>query len=394
MLAAASAVAVFGAFVVVNVMVPYPGAAHPVGSAAVLFAIAGAAVFWAQKQPTPRPVTVEAQGGRLVVDGALVPVTDAVVSEAKGGTWRVAFSDARGRPAPSFVLATRAQADALARAALPPEGQRLAVFLLMPGGVARLVGIAWALIWFLCMPIVPLSRTIGGPFIHFTIFPIVLLMSVRMRVTVGNDGLHLSWIRVWNRYVSLAEVREAVVEKGRLVLRLRSGRVMRLGGRERRDTSSPAVARRVTALLGATLPGLAEAEALLAQGARSTAEWHESLRSLQAAGYRTAALSPTRLFALIEHPGASISARVGAALLLEGTLDEEGKARLRAFAASCVIPELRRALEASASAAETRGDSEGGRYRVGAGESPGDAAAASDGDDDAAEGEKRASLSG
>jgi hypothetical protein len=72
-------------------------------------------------------------------------------------------------------------------------------------------------------------------------------------------------------------------------------------------------------------------------------------------GYRTGAVPPERLWRVVEDPCADRMARTGAALALAPGLDEGGRDRLRAAAASCAEPRLRIALSTAASEAGARG---------------------------------------
>jgi hypothetical protein len=91
--------------------------------------------------------------------------------------------------------------------------------------------------------------------------------------------------------------------------------------------------------------------ALLERGDKSREAWLTSLRNLghgANAGPRQAPVPTERLWRIVESPGASVSARAGAALALGPNLDEEGKSRLRIASQETAEPHLRIALESAA----------------------------------------------
>jgi hypothetical protein len=90
---------------------------------------------------------------------------------------------------------------------------------------------------------------------------------------------------------------------------------------------------------------------LLRRAGARTREWVRSLRALTPQrddGYRVAATPPERLWRFVEDPRADRAARTGAALALAPSLDEQGRARLRAAADACAEPSVRMALAVAA----------------------------------------------
>jgi hypothetical protein len=77
------------------------------------------------------------------------------------------------------------------------------------------------------------------------------------------------------------------------------------------------------------------------------AAWREALGAMraQADSYRSATLGRDDLLAVVESPAAPLERRLGAALALAPTSDDEGRSRIRAAARACADPLMRVALE-------------------------------------------------
>jgi hypothetical protein len=70
-----------------------------------------------------------------------------------------------------------------------------------------------------------------------------------------------------------------------------------------------------------------------------------ALGASKASVYRATAISRERLWAIVESPGVSPSAREGAALALSARLDESDRARLATLAQNTARPRLRVAFD-------------------------------------------------
>jgi hypothetical protein len=73
--------------------------------------------------------------------------------------------------------------------------------------------------------------------------------------------------------------------------------------------------------------------------------WIDALHALRREAYRQPALTPDRLWSLLEHPRCDPTARFGAATLLRALVDEDGVARLRRTARAFAAPGMRQAIE-------------------------------------------------
>jgi hypothetical protein len=322
------------------------------GLAALVAGKLAAAVLWIVKPTSRRKVSVEAEAGQMIVAGSAMPATGAVASAAPGGGWHVDVYDGARLPAAVFLVASSDEATALATAATPAVGDGPVTFSLpfYQSKVGTFVAGAGSLASFLLLGL--LGKSAWAWPVAFVSIACAAMMLVPLRLTIGRDAIRFAWLR-FRRYVALADVADVSVQQGRLVLRLRTGGTFFLGVREREiggvESNSAATAARIASVL-ASMHEVDDAEELVAQGARSRSAWQDALAELRVERYRHAALTAPRLWSLLEHPRASASARIGAAYLLAGTLDDAGKARLRRFVLGCVDPRLRDELRIASSA--------------------------------------------
>ncbi len=321
------------------------------GLAALVAGKLAAAILWIVKPTSRREVFVEAEAGQLVVAGRAMAATGAVASAAPGGSWHVDVYDGARHPAAVFQVASSDEATVLATAATPAVGDGPVTFSVpfYQSKVGTFVAGAGALASFLLLGL--LGKSAWAWPVAFVSIACAAMMLVPLRLTIGRDAIGFAWLR-FRRYVALADVADVSVQQGRVVLRLLTGGTFFLGVREReigRMESNPAaMAARIASTLASTHE-VDDAEELVAQGARSRSAWRDALAEFRVERYRHAALTAPRLWSLLEHPRASASARVGAAYLLAGTLDDAGQGRLRRFVLGCVDPRLRDELEIVAS---------------------------------------------
>lgn len=94
----------------------------------------------------------------------------------------------------------------------------------------------------------------------------------------------------------------------------------------------------------------------LCRGGRDSEAWLDALPATvdARASFRSPALPPAVLLRVVEDATQHEDARVGAALALRDTLDDESRARIRAAAGACASTELRHALEAAAAEDDAR----------------------------------------
>jgi hypothetical protein len=194
----------------------------------------------------------------------------------------------------------------------------------------------------------------------------LLLTTIPTRLTVGLDGIVISWLG-GRRLVRFSELRSCEVEGDVLRLTRRDGRVERLVadwqayhahsqegvvGFGSKRAYLDAVAARVSEALEASRDrraGLATGQ--LERASRPVAAWVRELRGLlvdRAAGFREGAALPEHFWGTVEDAQAPAEIRAAAATALAPTLDPEGRQRLRVIASVAVTPGLRVALEAAA----------------------------------------------
>jgi hypothetical protein len=184
----------------------------------------------------------------------------------------------------------------------------------------------------------------------------LVLSNFWTRVMVGSDGVLLRRVAARRRFVSYADLRSVDIDGEAVVLTLRTGEriALRLGrGRAQKETRD-AIHRRITEALAAFERdrGTHAAQALVAPGGRAVASWLEAVRGIGVAtGYRAATLDADRLWRIVEDAGAPPGARAGAAVAL-GSLDTEGRERLRVAGGTVADPRLRVALDCVADDAD------------------------------------------
>ncbi len=216
--------------------------------------------------------------------------------------------------------------------------------------------------------------------------PLVFAGMLPSKVEVGADGILQRWL--WTRkFLPISQIASVYAGDDRTIcVRLRDGseELIYTSARRRGSFGSSWAARHRDAILARineTLVGYAgrgpaaDIAAMVAKGTRSRGDWLASLDKLRdrAGGYRDAVVRDEDLWRVIEDPSAPEDARGAAALLLRGSLDDAGRARVRVAAEATASPKLRVALDAAGGAAteealrsaleELGGDDDGGAAR-------------------------------
>lgn len=183
---------------------------------------------------------------------------------------------------------------------------------------------------------------------------VVVDKSLRTRVKVGADGIYTE-SRIRRRFYPFSQIQSAELGDWGVDLHLRSGETRELrtrprGDRREKDFVTAALLERIQEALAQRdeRQGEPQAAALIARGERDVDAWLEGLERLKQGGYRIAALDEERLWKVVRDASAAPTARAGAAMLLRGTLDEEGRAKLRIAAEATALPRVRVVLEAAA----------------------------------------------
>jgi len=195
--------------------------------------------------------------------------------------------------------------------------------------------------------------------------PLVFAGMMPSKIEVGVDGILQRWL--WSRtFIPISQI--ATVTRGNdrtIHVHLRDGReeliytsARRRGGfgaslaTQHRDAI---LARINETLVSYRARGPApDVSSMVAKGTRSRGDWLAALDKLRErqGGYRDAVVRDEDLWRLIEDPSAPEDARGAAALLLRGSLDDAGRARVRVASDATASPKLRVALDAAAGAGE------------------------------------------
>jgi hypothetical protein len=175
----------------------------------------------------------------------------------------------------------------------------------------------------------------------------------RFRVDPQHEGVRLQRLGE-TRFVRYADVKAVGVEGSLLALVLRSKLAFRVNTGMRsiadvRELRDEILRRMETARYEepSMAPPEHDDEPLLAPGGRSVDRWLSDLRAMAGdTGYRDAAMSPERLWHVLENRRASPAVRAGAAVvLLAGAGAARAHDRLHAIAAACEDNHLRIALD-------------------------------------------------
>jgi hypothetical protein len=174
------------------------------------------------------------------------------------------------------------------------------------------------------------------------------LIVIPGRARIGGDGVLFRWLFV-SRFVRARDIDAVVVgaKPPSVELKLKNGSSFKIP--MGRGMSAKALADPLEALKTAQHEDRENAsveEVLLAERTGSVAEWITRLRGLaNDAGFRALAISPQRLWEVLENRDARPEARIAAVVALAPTLDDAGRARVRVVAETVATPHVRVALE-------------------------------------------------
>jgi hypothetical protein len=193
------------------------------------------------------------------------------------------------------------------------------------------------------------------PFFALLALPLAFPSSIH----VGADGVLVTWL--WRRrFYPFSEIVGVKVEGKGVRLWLHAGEAVDLPvvgrrGRALDRMRLDALVARIAAALGGAREGKrpVEVAALVARGGRTAEEWARAVRGIlggDGGDYRTSAVPEENLWRVAEDPTAEETARVGAAVALRMTLDDDGRARMLRVAEASVSPKVRVALRAAAGA--------------------------------------------
>jgi len=207
----------------------------------------------------------------------------------------------------------------------------------------------------------------AGLFLRLGLFGAIIAFSTfsRSRIDVGADGILTSWLGVQKRFVPYREIAGAasyIDETGTtrsrylgVVVTTTLGETIRMpvaqiGALNARDRVNGILERIREAMATYQRGEVTASAAVLDRGDRDVAAWIRALRAVgsgAAADHRTAPVLPEQLWRIVEDPSQKPELRAGAAVVLGGALDDEGRARLRVTAGAVAEPKVRIAIEAA-----------------------------------------------
>jgi hypothetical protein len=193
-------------------------------------------------------------------------------------------------------------------------------------------------------------------------------INLKVRVSVGADGIRLRRPLAQARFVPFAAIAGASTDGTDVAIQLHDGEVLRVhsaagANRKRRGLLNAPIAlsdrahegdklvERILAQLAARRGRTNGEPPSFARAGRETEAWLREITGATDANasYRTAAVPPEELWRIVEDAAAAPTARAGAAAALRDVLDDPGRVRLLAAADACAAPRLRVALETVAS---------------------------------------------
>jgi len=187
-----------------------------------------------------------------------------------------------------------------------------------------------------------------------------LVYSRPAELKIGTDGVLLSWLGK-KTLIQYSEIVKIIRDASGLCFSMTDGRTVRVGAAwtaSLRSRSQPEL-RSPGAYLDALLDRIRLAKeaagtadiTVLDRGGKPLSDWLLELRALtlrDPKGFRHAPVVPEALWKTVENGQAPPGARAAAAVALQPSLDDAGRARLRVAAATVVAPKLRVALTAAA----------------------------------------------
>jgi hypothetical protein len=185
----------------------------------------------------------------------------------------------------------------------------------------------------------------------------LVLAAVPTKLTVGADGLVLTWLGR-RRFISYRDIDRVVIDEGGWVRSRRIGARVKLRSGEDLVLPSNQLSGEDTADLEARIREAIEAfgatesaadTALLQRGRRTLSEWIPALRAIGAganADMRTALVTRERLLSIVRSPVARPADRAAAAVALGSGLDAVDRAALQGATEAIAAPRLRVVLEA------------------------------------------------
>lgn len=167
-------------------------------------------------------------------------------------------------------------------------------------------------------------------------------------LVIGADGIIVER-GFGSTFVPFEEISSIATAPNRVTLKLVNGKEVRARARHLGAAESAMIEARVRDALSVRAQRSATPTALAAldRGERNGEAWRQAMAALldRNRGYRAAMLTREQVLAVLADPGARADRRIGAAMALMQSGDEEGKARIRIAAESVANRMTRIALE-------------------------------------------------
>ena len=249
----------------------------------------------------------------------------------------------------------------------PAERSQMAAILdaLKEHGIAPRTGAAGYAHWFRYF-MAPAIVVLKAPYLHINqyIAGIVVLylcalgiasLAARTSIEVGSDGVRLI-SNSSTRFLSFASIAGVATDDPSLVFTPVDGSTLRFScagaiKKEERGARIDELVQTIETARARHSQALNVAASELTAPSQEVQAWKVRIKTDAGSGYRSASETTDHLREVVEHPAASPSARVAAAVKWARSGDEEAKTRIRFAAAETASPRLRIALE-KASAGE------------------------------------------
>jgi hypothetical protein len=321
--------------------------------------VAGLASLFAGRQRLAGPGSLEVKGSELLVRRRselrripLASLREGLVSPLEG---RLELGLASGDRVSARVETVEEGRRLLEAAGLDEKRRTLELLL---GETLFLTLMTWlvgpALIWPLTLSIAKIAPW-PQAFNVWTFLGLFLLLLRGVhevlgpaRLTIGADGVivHQAFR---DRFLPFAQIASVTATSEAVVFHLEGGAQVRAKARHLTREQHLEVESRIARAREVWRDGAAEASALatLDRNGRSSEAWREALAGLlrRDQGYRESRVTREQLLAAVSSASASAERRLGAALALRATGDDEVKLCLRVAAEACANRKLRVALE-------------------------------------------------
>jgi hypothetical protein len=326
--------------------------------------VAGPIIAAIQRRPKIESAAIEASPEGLRIGGALVPrarLTSALLRREQQKSWVTLRGRRAFHKSVDVLVRSDEEADRLCRALALDAASTTAEFTMFRTAPAsrrrRVLAILGV---FAALFVVGGAMTAAGaaaipflifaPFALFAVLFFMVILSQRVNVRVGADGLVVREGLGRRKFIPHDEVEGVRAAGSSVVLTRKHGDSLTysMGGNQRQTSHAADLASRAASVAWRidkareayrALAGDAPQAALaLDPGGRTAREWLEQLRRVGAgasATFRNASLTRDQLLGVIESTTAAAKARLAAAAALHDAITDEERPRIRVAAERC-----------------------------------------------------------